>query len=433
MDSERKGPFQKFPRTAVIGGGLVGLSSALALQAAGLNVVLYDDAPVSPPASWGNAGHIAIEQTEPIASPKILRSAVGRLFLMGGPVDFRVRDIAAWMPWLLRYMRACRPATFVAGSRALEALLKDATPSWTRLLNTVGRPDLLRRDGHIVLWESYVSTGAGLAAWRSANTGLASFSFVNPGSLPLPHVLSRTAAGAIRFTGTSQIEDLDALLKALLQRFLENGGELHRRGVAGVSVESGRASLHLKDGERVRDTGIVVASGIGSRGIMRSLGHSVPLIAERGYHIEGEAGDWPTALPPVVFEDRSMIVTRFGNRLRAASFTEFGLPSSPPDPRKWEKLHGHLRELGLDLGEPVSRWMGARPTLPDYLPAIGISRRADNVIYAFGHQHLGLTLAATTGEIVSQLATSSAAAIDMQPFDIDRFAFFKPSRNLGQH
>ncbi|PZU60880.1 MAG: hypothetical protein DI547_00020 [Sphingobium sp.] len=119
--------------------------------------------------------------------------------------------------------------------------------------------------------------------------------------------------------------------------------------------------------------------------------------------------------------------------IRAASFTEFGLPSSPPDPRKWEKLHGHLRELGLDLGEPVSRWMGARPTLPDYLPAIGISRRADNVIYAFGHQHLGLTLAATTGEIVSQLATSSAAAIDMQPFDIDRFAFFKPSRNLGQH
>jgi D-amino-acid dehydrogenase len=158
----------------------------------------------------------------------------------------------------------------------------------------------------------------------------------------------------------------------------------------------------------------------------------VPLVAERGYHIEGEAGDWPKHLPPVVFEDRSMIVTRFGGRLRAASFTEFARPSSPPDIKKWERLHRHASELGLHLGEPLTQWMGARPTLPDYLPAIGVSRRADNLIYAFGHQHLGLTLAATTGEIVAELATGGRPATDIQPFDIERFAFRRPHSNLGQ-
>ena len=116
-----------------------------------------------------------------------------------------------------------------------------------------------------------------------------------------------------------------------------------------------------------------------------------------------------------------MIVTRFGDRLRAASFVEFGRAGSPPDPRKWARLRRHVRELGLPLAEPISQWMGARPTLPDYLPAIGVSRRASNLAYAFGHQHLGLTLAATTGEILADLVRGGPVAIDLAAFDIERF------------
>jgi D-amino-acid dehydrogenase len=71
---------------------------------------------------------------------------------------------------------------------------------------------------------------------------------------------------------------------------------------------------------------------------------------------------------------------------------------------------------------PVAEWMGARPTLPDYLPAIGVSRRADNLYYAFGHQHLGLTLAAVTGELVAALMGGTTPAVDLAPFDLDRFA-----------
>ena len=433
MKAERKEPLKNFERIAVVGGGLVGLASALALQRAGSTVTLYDDAPVSPPASWGNAGHIAIEQTEPIASPKVLRSAVGKLFFNGGPADFRLRDVAAWMPWLLGYLQACRATTFAAGSRALEYLLRDATLAWERLLDAVGRPDLLLRQGHVVVWESGLTAAAGLAGWNCSRTGLASFVSVDPASLSLPSDVCRKVAGGIRFSGTSQIGDLDALLNALRNLFLENGGQLHRTRVGGISVENRRASLLLDDGGRVTGSGIVVAAGVGSRTLMRGIGHRVPLIAERGYHIEGQAGDWPEDLPPVVFEDRSMIVTRFGDRLRAASFTEFGRPASPPDPRKWERLRRHVSELGIELGEPVSQWMGARPTLPDYLPAIGVSRRVENVIYAFGHQHLGLTLAATTGEMVAELAREGVVATDKQPFDIERFAFFKPPHNLGQH
>jgi D-amino-acid dehydrogenase len=126
-------------------------------------------------------------------------------------------------------------------------------------------------------------------------------------------------------------------------------------------------------------------------------------------------------MPPVVFEDRSMIVSRFLSGLRAASFVEFSRVDSPADPRKWQRLRAHARELRLPFEGPIREWMGARPTLPDYLPAIGRSRRAENLVYAFGHQHLGLTLAAITGELVGSMATAETAIVDLAPFDVARF------------
>lgn len=116
-----------------------------------------------------------------------------------------------------------------------------------------------------------------------------------------------------------------------------------------------------------------------------------------------------------------MIVTRFSDGLRAASFVEFARIATPADPGKWARLRRHVAELGLPFDLPGREWMGARPTLPDYLPAIGRSRRAPNLLYAFGHQHLGLTLAAATGEAIAALATGRAPALDLAPFDPARF------------
>jgi glycine/D-amino acid oxidase-like deaminating enzyme len=176
------------------------------------------------------------------------------------------------------------------------------------------------------------------------------------------------------------------------------------------------------DGGEVRNADcVVVAAGVRSRELLRTINVDVPLIAERGYHIQASQHAWPD-LPPVVFEDRSMIVTRFTSGLRIASFVEFADPDSPPDPRKWARLHRHAHALGLPSGPALTQWMGARPTLPDYLPAIGRSRLASNLIYAFGHQHLGLTLAPLTGQIVAALATRSPPPVDIGRCDLERFA-----------
>ena len=116
-----------------------------------------------------------------------------------------------------------------------------------------------------------------------------------------------------------------------------------------------------------------------------------------------------------------MIVTRFRSGLRAASFVEFATVSHPADPRKWARLRHHVSALGLPIGGEAHEWMGARPTLPDYLPAIGRCAGFPALLYAFGHQHLGLTLGACTAEAIGALAMHEPPPFDLRPFDIARF------------
>jgi len=407
--------------TVVIGGGVVGLACALDLRRAGAPVLLIDE-DAGPQASWGNAGHIAIEQVEPIASMKALKSAPARWFPRGGALDFRLGDILTWGGWAGRYVQACSPRAFEHGKAALGALLSDAVPAWRRLAVAAGWPDLLRENGHIIVWESPASAEAGRAAWGATDIGQARTRDLQ--GVELMEVASRmriAPAGGLRFENSGQISDPGLALRTLRSAFEALGGTTRSAKVRMLGLEGDSAVVALDNGEVLKPDQIVLAAGVGSGALMRGLGHVAPIVAERGYHIEGDVGTWGD-LPPVVFEDRSMIVTRFGDRLRAASFVEFGRRDAPPDSRKWARLHRHVDELGLPMGAQRSQWMGARPTLPDYLPAIGVSRRASNLIYAFGHQHLGLTLAAVTGEIVTALAGGGAASVDLEPFDLDRFA-----------
>jgi D-hydroxyproline dehydrogenase len=114
------------------------------------------------------------------------------------------------------------------------------------------------------------------------------------------------------------------------------------------------------------------------------------------------------------------VVTPMSGRLRATSFMEFRPPSAPPDPRKNERLRRRLAALGYPCPSEGPSWVGARPVLPDYLPGIGRTRGAP-LFYAIGHQHIGLTLAPGSGELVADLAAGRTPAIPIAAFDLSRF------------
>jgi len=407
-------------RATIIGGGIVGLASAVALARRGVDVTLIDNDAGRQSASWGNAGHIATEQVEPLASRAAIRSAPGRLFSRGGALAFPPGQWRRWLPFGIRMLRASAPERFAAGKTALSSLVGEAMPVWRRLASTLPGEGLLREDGHFVTWSTPEAARAGRAAWGATDTGSAGFHDATPEDWAALHRLGIQPAGAIRFTGTGQIADLATLAGAMEAALRDAGGRIVR-GQARL-VSRGQAAGLTVDGQSVADPGLlVVTAGVRSGALLAPLGHHAPIVAERGYHIRATDHDWPAGLPPLVFEDRSMIVTRYADCVQAASFVEPGDPDAPPDPAKWVRLEAHVAALGLPMRGPFVRWMGLRPTLPDYLPAIGLSRRVGNLLYAFGHQHLGLTLAPVTGEIVAALAMDARPAVDIAPFDIGRF------------
>jgi len=406
----------------IIGGGVVGLSAGLALARDGRAVTVIEGDGQRRAASWRNAGHIAIEQVEPLASWAAIRSAPGRLFARGGALAFPPDQWRVWAPFAWRMMRAAHPWRFGRGKAALSTLLGEAMPAWRRLAAGLAQGDLLREDGHIVCWTTEAAARAGEVAWRAADTGTARLRDLNAEERDmLVSLLGTEPAGGLRFENTGQISDLARLADALEAALAGAGGSIVR-GHARLEQLGDRVGVTIDGGLAHVPDHVVVAAGVRAGALLSPLGYRVPIIAERGYHIRSRDHGWPAGMPPLVFEDRSMIVTHYAQCVQAASFVEFGDPDAPADPSKWARLERHIAELGLPLRAPFERWMGERPTLPDYLPAIGRSARTANLIYAFGHQHLGLTLAPITGEIVAALVAGNVAPVDLAPFDLERFA-----------
>lgn len=399
----------------VIGGGLIGASCALRLQSAGFRVTLSDPGPAERAASFGNAGHIAVEQVEPLSSWATIRSAPSMLFAFGGPLDFRLSDARLWAPWAMRFLAASGRRRFEDGADALDGLMARGVEAWTNLLAEVGRPDLIRTDGHAILWFDESEAEAGRRNWAQARTGTATIRPLSADELAAyqARLPGHPPVAGLAFAGTARLSSPQAVRSALLDAFVARGGEVVQDEIKSVSpsgaVQSSRRS-------RTVDR-ILVCAGVRSRALMEAMGVTTPLVAERGYSIQIPAPDWPLDLPTAVAEGQSMVLAPHAEGLRITSYVEFAAPDSPPDPRKWERLERRVRALGLDIPAGSQRWIGCRPTLPDYLPAIGVLE-GNRVFYAFGHQHLGVTLSAVTADLLAGL--SRGQTVDAR-FDIRRF------------
>jgi D-hydroxyproline dehydrogenase len=403
----------------VIGGGLIGAASALQLQHAGVRTTLIDPGDQRRGASYGNAGHLGPEQVLPWSTWANVSGAAARAFGVGGAIDFRWRDIGHWAPWSLRFLAACDPRRVAAGQAALTAILGQAVPAWKRLAALAGAPEIVRDHGHVVVWMDPARAALGLKGWAQTPVGSVRLREWSAEELArYDGVLRTRPAAGLFFEGAGQVRDPQHARDAMLAAFEAAGGEIVRGSAARVTAQ---ARVTLASGAAREADALLIAAGAWSRPLMAQLGVDAPLIGERGYSVQSSEHAWPEDLPTTIFEERSLVLSRFTSGLRATSFLEFGEPSAGPDPRKWARLEAHIRALGVRFAAQPDRWHGPRPTLPDYVPAIGRLQRAPKVLYAFGHAHLGLTMCAITSELVLSLARGTTAPFDLTPYRIERF------------
>ena len=166
---------------------------------------------------------------------------------------------------------------------------------------------------------------------------------------------------------------------------------------------------------------VVVAAGVWSRRLAAMLGTKVPLEAERGYHAMFR--DTGVAMNGgIISVDRHVAVTPMAEGVRVGGVAEFAPPEAPPDPRIAARVRRHGEALFPGLkGGCVTEWVGPRPSHPDSKPVIGRSPRFPNAYFAFGHDHLGLTMGGITGRLIAELAAGRPPSVDLASFRPDRF------------
>jgi|EP00802_Teleaulax_amphioxeia_P014419 glycine/D-amino acid oxidase-like deaminating enzyme len=441
---------------AVVGGGFVGLSTALLLRRAGHAVTLIEAAKGGAlSASHGNAGTFAPYACVHINRPglvwdvpRMLASSTGPLSLVASPHLLRM------LPWFGLFLRHCRPDKVRASSQALGSLLAPAEAAydsvWTAAGVHVDEPmgrfasgassaaslPFSARHGYLLLQktEAMMKASQGAAQTRrECVPGLRMEALTTAEVLELEPNLSPAAAagGAWFFPDGWFLREPGALLRALASGFEEAGGEA-RYGARATALRPQHDSVAIEldgDGGSVVVDEVVVAGGAHSCALAASIGDWIPLDTERGYHVEWEEGSEAVFTRAVCDPSQGYISSPMSGGLRSAGLVELGGTGAGPTPVRYRQLEEATRSMlnpsaAAKLGPRVKTadWLGFRPTMPDALPVIGRSLRAPRVVYAFGHQHIGWTLGGITGQLVTELIDGREPSVDLRPFRPDRFS-----------
>ncbi len=409
------------PDAAVIGAGMVGVCCALRLQQAGLDVVLIDrDAP-GRGASSGNAGNFATWGVLPLNAPGLIWQVPGMLASATGPLAIKWRGVPALTPWLIRFLQSCAPDRVAASTAALAALLARSTDATMPLIEAAGARDLIFGDGVLNLYPAARHARAADAqnAVKRAH-GINVRDLSRDDALALEPNLAPVFHSASLYEDGFSFRDPRALVERLAVLFVSSGGRVEQAAVTDVSRATPERMRVTTDGGVIEAGRVVVAAGAWSRRVPGAVPDRIPLDTERGYHVEFPGGG-NLLTRSVGWAETGFYMTPMAGGLRVAGTVELGGLDAPPTRRRIDMLARGARHVLPMLGEPKGEWLGFRPSLPDALPVIGPSPSEPGIVYAFGHQHLGMTLAGITGEIVAALMTGRTPPVDVAPFRPDRF------------
>ncbi|WP_339495939.1 NAD(P)/FAD-dependent oxidoreductase [Pseudomonas sp. RA_105y_Pfl2_P56] len=412
---------------AVVGAGIIGVACALRLARQGLRVVVVDQQAPGHGASFGNAGHLATEQVFPIADVSILKRLPAMLMDPMGPLRLDWKYLPRALPWFTRLLLNLRAEPFQRTVAGLRALNESSLDAWHRLLTDIDRPELLKVDGSLLVFERPESRQPIDALQARLREQQVPVDFWQAGAIQeAAPLLSTQIQGGLFFPRTGHFIDPYRVVCELVEAAKASGVSFLKQQVQGGYVQEHGVVLITGSGSLTASR-VLIACGAHSAKLTAALtGKKVPLDTERGYHLM--LPEEQNRLPfPVTSLERKFIMTPMSDGLRLAGTVEFaGLERPPSMERAWQLHHLSKGVFRKDLSAAAATpWMGFRPSLPDSLPVIDQVCEG-KVLLAFGHQHLGLTQAAVTAEMIVRMAlpTIESRIRDwpaIEPYSLDRF------------
>jgi D-amino-acid dehydrogenase len=408
--------------TLIVGAGIVGISCAARLAEAGHQVTIIDRTGICEETSSGNAAALAFSDILPLAQKGMIRQVPRWLADPLGPLSIPPAYLPNLAPWLWRFWRAGRAANHEQSVVAQANLMKLAEAEWRLVMERSGTRHMLREDGCLELYESEAEWQASLSGWQARERFGIDFRHVRgPELAELQPGLSKQFVVGTFVPGWKTVADPQLLGKAIWRHGEAKGARFVQGEVVATGSTATGSTVGLKDGRRLEANQLVICAGAWSHHLARNFGDRIPLETERGYNTTLPTGAFDVKRQ-LVFSRHGFVVTPLETGLRVGGAVEFaGLDRPPNYARSKAMLEKTSRFLPGLQTEGGREWMGYRPSLPDTIPVIGRSSRAPNVIYAFGHGHLGLTQSAATARLVCDLVTGNTPAIDLAPYSPDRF------------
>ncbi|MEB8432524.1 FAD-dependent oxidoreductase [Cocleimonas sp. KMM 6892] len=390
---------------AIVGSGIIGITTALELQEAGYQVTLFDKTEPATETSYGNASFLAIELIDPQATVGNIVSAVKQLFSENAALKVTPDHLLSFIPWSIKFLKEVASSRQDKSRKAIVALNKHSINAWKSLLNRSNCEEMVRKSGYLQVWEKSSSIKQAENCQKALQAqGIECEILKDAALFEKEPALSRYIKHALYCPESVQLLDPYETAAALFDRFVQQGGDFKQSEVKQISTPDQRVGLSTSSGDFNFDK-LVVCAGVWSKKILEQLGLDIPLVAERGYHLT-----FPQS--PVKFKrlimsaDRHVMLTPLKTGMRITGFAEFANVDSKPVAKRYDTLSKHINEIipnfEADKQQP-SKWMGNRSTLPDSLPVIDLHPQHPQIGMVFGHQHLGLTQAPISAKIITAL------------------------------
>ena len=414
-------------KIAVLGAGIVGINCAIALQEAGFQVTLIDKSGIGEGCSKGNAGHFATEQVFPLAEKSLLWQLPKMLLDPLGPIALSPSYFPKALPWFLKFISNMFEGKRNRNKRALKTLNELAIQSYRDLLTRAGAEHLMVTDGSLFVFETKDRSEVEKHYNMYKNEGVAVELLDREQTFALEPNLNRKINFSLYFTEVGHTRNPHEVCTVLAAYAQSIGVEVIHDEIQAIKQGQNCATLVSTKQEYSFDN-LLVATGAWSKKVVEQLGYKLPLEVERGYSLDLAATDHNKLSRPVASAERKFIITPMSHGLRFAGTVEFAGLEQSANMERAHMLHrnayhvlAHVPNFEASNAKDEQQWMGFRPSLPDSLPVIGKAPRHENIYFALGHQHLGLTLGAITGELIKQVFLGEQTKVDISPFCISRF------------
>jgi D-amino-acid dehydrogenase len=415
-------------KALVIGGGIIGLSSAFYLKRSGWDVTVLDKSDFLDNCSYGNCGYICPSHFTPLATPGIVKKGLKWMWNSKSPFYVQPRLDWSLIDWGLKFMRSATPKHVEGAAVPLRDIALLSQHEYVNWLKIPGFDFSYEHKGLLEIFQTDEGgSHAKHTCEKAHELGLTDTIMLTADELrQLEPQTTINAKGAMWFKCDAHCYP-DKLMSNLIAYLRNNGVQLISNAeVTGFEKNNGRLSNVMASDKSFKADEIIMATGSWGRQTAALMDLKIPMMPGRGYSVTLENSPYKINYPSVLIEGRVALTPMNGNKIRFGGTMEITSHKTPPRMNRVQGILDAVKKYYPEFNVPLplkeNIWYGYRPCSADGLPYIGRIKKYKNVTVSTGHSMLGLSLGAGTGLLVDEIINSRATSMDIKPFAVERFS-----------